>query len=221
MRIAQVAPLFESVPPHGYGGTERVVSYLTEELVEQGHEVTLFASGDSVTRAQLVAIVPRACGSTRDCPDPLMRSTLRCSTTCSRDASRLRRDPLPHRLPALPAGAALHGCRRLTTLHGRLDLPGPGAAATAISPSMPLVSISDAPAPAAAARALAARPSTTACRATSTAFEPAARRLPRVPRPHLAREARRPRHRDRARRRHAAAASPPRSTRPTATTSSR
>ena len=55
MKIAQVAPLFESVPPHGYGGTERVVSYLTEELVRQGHQVTLFASGDSVTQARLVA----------------------------------------------------------------------------------------------------------------------------------------------------------------------
>ncbi|HTL11534.1 MAG TPA: glycosyltransferase family 4 protein [Bdellovibrionota bacterium] len=54
MRIAQVAPLFESVPPKKYGGTERIVSYLTEELVEQGHEVTLFASGDSVTRAKLI-----------------------------------------------------------------------------------------------------------------------------------------------------------------------
>ena len=55
MRIAQVAPLYESVPPQGYGGTERVVSYLTEELVRQGHEVTLFASGDSVTAAELIA----------------------------------------------------------------------------------------------------------------------------------------------------------------------
>ena len=50
MRIAQVAPLFESVPPKMYGGTERVVSYLTEELVRQGHDVTLFASGDSRTQ---------------------------------------------------------------------------------------------------------------------------------------------------------------------------
>ena len=58
MRIAQVAPLFESVPPQLYGGTERVVSYLTEALVEMGHEVTLFASGDSVTRAKLVAACP-------------------------------------------------------------------------------------------------------------------------------------------------------------------
>jgi glycosyltransferase involved in cell wall biosynthesis len=55
MRIAQVAPLFESVPPKGYGGTERVVSYLVEELVKQGHDVTLFASADSETKAHLVS----------------------------------------------------------------------------------------------------------------------------------------------------------------------
>ena len=60
MRIAQVAPLYESVPPKYYGGTERVVSYLTEELVRQGHEVTLFASGDSETNAQLVAACRRS-----------------------------------------------------------------------------------------------------------------------------------------------------------------
>ncbi len=56
MRIAQVAPLWESVPPKLYGGTERIVSYLTEELVRLGHDVTLFASGDSVTTARLEAI---------------------------------------------------------------------------------------------------------------------------------------------------------------------
>ena len=55
MRIAQVSPLYERVPPRYYGGTERIVSYLTEELVEQGHEVTLFASGDSKTKGRLVA----------------------------------------------------------------------------------------------------------------------------------------------------------------------
>jgi len=60
MRIAQVAPLCESVPPHLYGGTERVVSYLTEELVRLGHEVTLFASGDSRTTAKLVPACPKA-----------------------------------------------------------------------------------------------------------------------------------------------------------------
>src|SRR5262249_5326349 len=60
MIIAQVAPLYERVPPKQYGGTERVVSYLTEELVRQGHKVTLFASGDSETRANLIPIVPRS-----------------------------------------------------------------------------------------------------------------------------------------------------------------
>src|SRR5215208_6991612 len=60
MRIAQIAPLFESVPPRLYGGTERVVSYLTEELVRQGHEVTLFASGDSATAARLIPCAKRA-----------------------------------------------------------------------------------------------------------------------------------------------------------------
>lgn len=60
MRIAQVAPLFESVPPRGYGGTERVVSYLTEALQAARHEVTLFASGDSQTKAELVPVCPRA-----------------------------------------------------------------------------------------------------------------------------------------------------------------
>ena len=54
MKVAQIAPLYESVPPKFYGGTERVVSYLTEELVRQGHDVTLFASGDSKTAAALV-----------------------------------------------------------------------------------------------------------------------------------------------------------------------
>src|SRR2546428_11598626 len=60
MRIAQIAPLIESVPPKLYGGTERVVSWLTEELVAQGHDVTLFASGDSQTTGRLVAGSPRA-----------------------------------------------------------------------------------------------------------------------------------------------------------------
>ncbi|MBV9491522.1 MAG: glycosyltransferase family 4 protein, partial [Verrucomicrobia bacterium] len=60
MRIAQIAPLYESVPPQLYGGTERAVSYLTEELVTCGHEVTLYASGDSQTRARLVAGCDRA-----------------------------------------------------------------------------------------------------------------------------------------------------------------
>ena len=60
MRIAQVSPLFEAVPPKLYGGTERVVAYLTEELVAMGHDVTLFASGDSITSAKLAAMWPKA-----------------------------------------------------------------------------------------------------------------------------------------------------------------
>ena len=60
MKIAQIAPLYESVPPRLYGGTERAVSYLTEQLVAQGHDVTLFASGDLVTSAKLIACTPRS-----------------------------------------------------------------------------------------------------------------------------------------------------------------
>src|SRR6185369_13187458 len=70
MRIAQVAPLYESVPPHLYGGTERIVAVLTEELVRRGHDVTLFASADSQTRARLVASAPRAL-RLADVHDPL------------------------------------------------------------------------------------------------------------------------------------------------------
>ncbi len=58
MRIAQIAPIIESVPPEKYGGTERVISALTEELVRRGHEVTLFASGDSITKARLSSVFP-------------------------------------------------------------------------------------------------------------------------------------------------------------------
>src|SRR5437016_12955605 len=71
LRIAQVAPLYESVPPKNYGGTERVVSYLTEELVRQGHQVTLFASGDSVTGARLVAVSERSLRLDTRCLDQL------------------------------------------------------------------------------------------------------------------------------------------------------
>src|SRR6516225_7142982 len=76
MRIAQVAPLFESVPPKLYGGTDRVVSYLSEELVRQGHEVTLFASGDSVTKAHLVAACRRSLRLDKHCVDQLTHQIL-------------------------------------------------------------------------------------------------------------------------------------------------
>src|SRR5438045_2423744 len=71
MRIAQIAPLYESVPPKGYGGTERIVSFLCEELVREGHDVTLYASGDSVTRARLVPITSRSLRLDKGCADSL------------------------------------------------------------------------------------------------------------------------------------------------------
>ena len=121
MRIAQVAPLFESVPPKYYGGTERVVSYLTEELVHQGHEVTLFASGDSVTKARLVAGCQRSLRLDNQCIDKLAHQTVMLERVFQRAAEfdivhfhvdylhfpLSRRQPITH----------------VTTLHGRLDIP--------------------------------------------------------------------------------------------------
>ena len=84
MRIAQVAPLYESVPPKLYGGTERVVSFLTEELVRLGHEVTLFASGDSMTSARLVSVMSSALRLDARCKDQLAQHILCCReySTC-------------------------------------------------------------------------------------------------------------------------------------------
>ena len=76
MKIAQIAPLYESVPPKYYGGTERVVSWLTEELVRQGHDVTLFASGDSQTSATLVPGSPRSLRLDKGCVDQLAHHVL-------------------------------------------------------------------------------------------------------------------------------------------------
>ncbi|MGE0698476.1 MAG: glycosyltransferase, partial [Hyphomicrobiaceae bacterium] len=76
MKIAQVAPLMESVPPRLYGGTERIVSYLTEELVALGHDVTLFASGDSITAGTLVPCCPEALRLNPAVRDPIPYSML-------------------------------------------------------------------------------------------------------------------------------------------------
>ena len=90
MRIAQVAPLFESVPPKYYGGTERVVSYLTDELVRQGHDVTLFASGDSVTEAKLVAASRRSLRLDKHCVDQIAHHVLMLERVVQlREAHRL------------------------------------------------------------------------------------------------------------------------------------
>ena len=120
MKIAQVAPLFESVPPKAYGGTERVVSYLTEALVDLGHEVTLFASGDSQTRAQLVPIVEQSLRLDARNPDWLMWHTIMLDQVFAQaedfDVIHFHVDYLHYPL--------VRHCPTpcLTTMHGRLDL---------------------------------------------------------------------------------------------------
>ena len=121
MRIAQVAPLYESVPPKQYGGTERIVSYLTEEFVRQGHDVTLFASGDSVTAARLVAPCRRALRLDGNCRDPLVHHVLLLETVLKHvdtfDIVHFHCDYL--HFPISRRWATPH----VTTLHGRLDIP--------------------------------------------------------------------------------------------------
>ncbi len=121
MKIAQVAPLYESVPPKLYGGTERVVSYLTEELVRQGHEVTLFASGDSITKADLRAMCPRAlrlAGST--IVDP-MSHHIRMVEMVAREAEDY--DVVHYHIDYLHFPTTRRqNITSVTTLHGRLDL---------------------------------------------------------------------------------------------------
>jgi glycosyltransferase involved in cell wall biosynthesis len=141
MRIAQVAPLYESCPPQLYGGTERVVSHLTEELVRQGHEVTLFASGDSQTRAMLEAPCQRALRLDAHCRDPLAWHMILINRVV-RSAHLF--DIIHFHIDYLhfPTFAA-HSGKTLTTLHGRLDLPELPPLMQEFS-MMPLVSISNA-----------------------------------------------------------------------------
>jgi len=121
MRIGQVAPLYESVPPKLYGGTERIVSYLTEELVKQGHDVTLFASGDSMTQANLVAVCPRALRLDPQCSDQLAHHTLLLEAVVAMqeqfDVLHFHLDYLHYPL------TRVMGWTTLTTQHGRLDIP--------------------------------------------------------------------------------------------------
>lgn len=140
MRIAQVAPLFESVPPKYYGGTERVVSYLTEELIRQGHEVTLFASGDSETKARLVAACRRSLRLDKHCVDQLAHQILMLERVFQRaaefDVIHFHVDYLHFPL------SRRQSVPDVTTLHGRLDIPD-------LIPlyqefrDMPVISISD------------------------------------------------------------------------------
>src|ERR1700741_3085937 len=121
MRIAQIAPLYESVPPRLYGGTERVVSHLTEQLVMLGHEVTLFASGDSLTSARLISPCSTALRLSSKCVDPLPHHIISLDQVVRRaeqfDLLHFHTDyfhfPLSKNLQ-LPS---------ITTLHGRLDIP--------------------------------------------------------------------------------------------------
>jgi glycosyltransferase involved in cell wall biosynthesis len=139
MKIAQISPLMESVPPQLYGGTERVVSYLTEELVRQGHDVTLFASADSVTSAHLVPCAPNALRLISDARDPLPYHVKMLDEVRRRadefDVLHFHIDLLHY----LMIDGFAH--RTLTTLHGRLDIAD-YCAFYAAFPKVPLVSIS-------------------------------------------------------------------------------
>lgn len=121
MRIAQVAPLFESVPPQAYGGTERIVHYLTEALVDVGEEVTLFASGDSRTSARLVPNCPHALRLDASCRDHFAPHVVMLEEVARRadefDVIHFHCDYLHYPL------SRRSGYRHVTTLHGRLDMP--------------------------------------------------------------------------------------------------
>ena len=121
MRIAQIAPLAEPVPPHGYGGTERIVSYLTEELVRRGHQVTLFASGDSRTDARLVAPTPRALRRDPAARDPISAHVQELGMVFDHagrfDVIHSHIEHLAFPVARLSTTPTMH------TLHGRLDLP--------------------------------------------------------------------------------------------------
>lgn len=140
MKIAQIAPLAESVPPKFYGGTERIVSYLTEELVRQGHDVTLFASGDSVTSAKLVPVTTMALRLNPHVRDPIPHHMILLDEVRRRahmfDALHFHIDLL--HMPMVQDMLD----RTMTTLHGRLDLPDLVPFYRAF-PDHSLVSISD------------------------------------------------------------------------------
>ena len=140
MKIAQVAPLMEAVPPKLYGGTERVVAYLTDALVELGHEVTLFASGDSGTKANLAPIWPRALRLDPSVHDYFAPVFMQLETVARRahefDVIHSHLDYFAY--PSL----RLLGSPAVTTLHGRLDLPELGPLYD-LYDEMPVVSISD------------------------------------------------------------------------------
>ena len=139
LRIALVAPLAESVPPKKYGGTERVASYLAEALVRQGHEVTLFASGDSETSAELVACCPRALRTDPDVEDPLALHMLMLEELYQ----RIDDFDIVHSNVHYLAYSAMRRLHKpiISTMHGRMDVPEYGPLYNQFA-EMPLVSIS-------------------------------------------------------------------------------
>jgi glycosyltransferase involved in cell wall biosynthesis len=141
MRIAQIAPLTEAIPPKLYGGTERVIHWLAEELVALGHEVTLFASGDSCTSARLVPVWPKSLrldGNVRDaCALHMMMLEQVRRRAAEFDLLHFHLDYYPFSL------FARQSTPFVTTLHGRLDLPEHQPVFSIFS-SIPVVSISDA-----------------------------------------------------------------------------
>lgn len=140
MRIAQIAPLTEAIPPALYGGTERVVSWLTEELVELGHDVTLYASGDSRTSAKLEPIWPRALRFDASVRDP-MALHMAMLERVRRRASQF--DILHFHLDYFPFSVfSRQRTPFITTMHGRLDLPEHQTVFDAFG-SIPVVSISN------------------------------------------------------------------------------
>ncbi len=140
MRIAQIAPLHEAVPPKLYGGTERVVSFLTEELVALGHEVTLFASGDSVTSARLEPVWPRALRLDPAIRDPIAPHMMLMETV-RRQADQF--DVLHFHMDYWSFSLfSRQATPFVTTMHGRLDLPELQPVFDAF-PDVPVVSISN------------------------------------------------------------------------------
>src|SRR6266704_1899096 len=142
MQIAQIAPLTEAIPPKLYGGTERVISWLTDELVALGHDVVLFASGDSQTSANLEACWPKALrldGSVRD-PNALHIAILErvCQRAHDFDLMHFHLDYYPFSL------FSRQSTPFVTTLHGRLDLPVPNAGWNPHDPSRPAGAASNA-----------------------------------------------------------------------------
>lgn len=141
MKVAQVAPLYESVPPELYGGTERVASYLTEELVKQGHDVTLFASGDSKTSAHLIPMCDAALRMTERVEDDQAYYTMMLYRVFEmRDEFDLIHFHIGYQHFPL---SRIYREPHITTMHGRLDLPGLKPLFREFD-DMPLVSISDA-----------------------------------------------------------------------------